>query len=129
VIDNHHLVRPMQKQEVSVQLSPVQPLVPIHRFDQRPRYQISQPRPPSMTPLCLSHKFLWWPHTYTTHTHTHSFFIHGGLVFTPLTQPYLQEVRRRPVIVVVAAVVLFRALTSIFSTAKTGTTAPRESCA
>ena len=21
-----------------------------------------------------------------------SFFIHGGLVFTPLTQPYLQEV-------------------------------------
>lgn len=30
-----------------------------------------------------------------THIHTHSFFIHGGLVFTPLTQPYLQEVRHR----------------------------------
>ncbi|ELR20829.1 DegPtype protease [Acanthamoeba castellanii str. Neff] len=50
------ILRNGEKQEVSVQLSPVQPLVPIHRFDQRP-----------------------------------SFFIHGGLVFTPLTQPYLQE--------------------------------------
>jgi len=50
------ILRHGERKHVAVQLSPIQPLVPIHRFDQRPSY-----------------------------------FIHGGLVFTPLTQPYLQE--------------------------------------
>jgi hypothetical protein len=51
-----------------VQLSPVQPLVPIHRFDQRPRYQISQ-LPPSVPPLGLFLTNCYGGHT---HTHTHT---------------------------------------------------------
>eukprot|EP01087_Luapelamoeba_hula_P016967 TRINITY_DN5288_c0_g1_i2.p1 TRINITY_DN5288_c0_g1~~TRINITY_DN5288_c0_g1_i2.p1 ORF type:complete len:689 (-),score=98.87 TRINITY_DN5288_c0_g1_i2:55-2121(-) len=45
-----------QTLDLEVKVTPLQPIVPVHRFDEQPSY-----------------------------------FIHAGLVFTPLTQPYLME--------------------------------------